>query len=62
MGQVYKSRQAHISKKLWAGGMVQAVECLPSKCKVLSSNPNTTKKKKKKFKYTIDVTLLSTCF
>jgi hypothetical protein len=29
------------------GGMAQAVECLPSKCEVLSSNPSTEKKKKK---------------
>jgi hypothetical protein len=27
--------------------MAQVVECLPSKCKALSSNPNITKKKKK---------------
>jgi hypothetical protein len=27
--------------------MAQAVECLPSKCKALISNPNTAKKKKK---------------
>jgi hypothetical protein len=30
------------------GGMAHMAECLPSKHKVLSSNPNTTKKKKKK--------------
>jgi hypothetical protein len=34
-------------KKIWAGGMAQAVECLPSKNKALTSNPNTIKKKKK---------------
>jgi hypothetical protein len=28
-----------------AGGMAQAVERLPSKCKALSSNPSTAKKK-----------------
>jgi hypothetical protein len=27
--------------------MAQVVECLPSKCEVLSSNPNTTKKKRR---------------
>jgi hypothetical protein len=27
--------------------MAQAVECLPSKCEALSSNPSTTKKEKK---------------
>jgi hypothetical protein len=27
--------------------MAQLVECLPSKCEVQSSNPNTTKKNKK---------------
>jgi hypothetical protein len=26
-----------------AGGVAEVVECLPSKCKVLSSNPTTTK-------------------
>jgi hypothetical protein len=30
------------------GGMAHMAECLPSKHKVLSSNPKTTKKKKKK--------------
>jgi hypothetical protein len=40
-----------ISKKItrakWAGGMVQAVEHLLCNCEALSSNPSTTKKKKK---------------
>jgi hypothetical protein len=27
----------------WAGGEAQGVECLPSKCKALSSNPSTSK-------------------
>jgi hypothetical protein len=31
---------------LWAGRAAQAVECLPSKSKALSSNPNTTHTKK----------------
>jgi hypothetical protein len=31
----------------WARGMAQVVECLPSKCKALSSNSSTAKKKKK---------------
>jgi hypothetical protein len=26
-----------------AGGVAQVVQCLPSKCEVLSSNPSTTK-------------------
>jgi hypothetical protein len=30
------------------GGGVYVVECLPSKCKTLSSNPNIAKKEKKK--------------
>jgi hypothetical protein len=30
---------------LWAGGVTQVVERLPSKCEALSSNPNTVKKK-----------------
>jgi hypothetical protein len=30
-----------------AGGMDQAVECLPSKCEVLSSNTSTAKKQTK---------------
>jgi hypothetical protein len=29
-------------------GMARAIECLPSKYKAMSSNPNTTKKKKRK--------------
>jgi hypothetical protein len=33
------------------GRMAQAVECLPSKCKVLSSNPSTVKKKEKEEKF-----------
>jgi hypothetical protein len=32
-------------KIMGAGGMAQAVECLPSRCEVLNSNPSTTKKK-----------------
>jgi hypothetical protein len=31
-----------------AGGVVQVVECLLSKCKALSSNPSTEKKNRKK--------------
>jgi hypothetical protein len=30
----------------WTGGMAQVAEYLPPKCKTLSSNPRTTKKKK----------------
>jgi hypothetical protein len=30
-----------------AGRVAEAVECLPSKCEALSSNPSTTKKLKK---------------
>jgi hypothetical protein len=30
-----------------AGEVAQVVECLPSKCEALNSNPSTTKKKKK---------------
>jgi hypothetical protein len=29
-------------------GVVQVIECLPCKCKALSSNPSTTKKERKK--------------
>jgi hypothetical protein len=29
-----------------AGGFTQEVECLPSKCKALSSNPSTAKRKR----------------
>jgi hypothetical protein len=32
----------------WAGGLAQAVECLPSKWETLSSNTSTAKKEKKK--------------
>jgi hypothetical protein len=31
-----------------AGGVAQVVECLPRKCEVLSLNPSTPKKVKKK--------------
>jgi hypothetical protein len=31
-----------------ACGMAQVIECLPSQCETLSSNPTATKKKKKK--------------
>jgi hypothetical protein len=31
--------------------MVQVAECLPSNCKFLNSNPNTTKKREKKITY-----------
>jgi hypothetical protein len=37
-------------KKSRSGEMTQMVECLPSKLKVLSSNPNNAKKKKKEIK------------
>jgi hypothetical protein len=40
----------------WAGSVAQVVERLPSKPKVLSSNPTTTKKKKCKEK---DISLCS---
>jgi hypothetical protein len=33
-----------------AGGTVQMVECLPSKCEALNSNPSTTTKKQNKTK------------
>jgi hypothetical protein len=32
----------------WTGGVAQVVKHLSSKCKALSSNPSTVKKKKKK--------------
>jgi hypothetical protein len=34
--------------KIWAGGVAQVEEHLPSKCEALSSNPNTAKGKKKR--------------
>jgi hypothetical protein len=37
-----------ITKAKRAGGVAQAVEHLPSKCKVWSSNPGTIKKKKER--------------
>jgi hypothetical protein len=43
-------------QSLWAGGVAQGVECLPSKCEALSSNSSTThthKKKKKERKKTM---------
>jgi hypothetical protein len=44
-------KQDPISKRIKvkrSGGMVQVREHLPSECKVLSSNPSTVKRKKKK--------------
>jgi hypothetical protein len=35
-----------VTKAKRAGGMAQVVEQLPRKCKTLSSNPSTNKKKK----------------
>jgi hypothetical protein len=40
--------QDHISKITKgkrAGGITQVIECMPSKCKALNSNPSTLKKK-----------------
>jgi hypothetical protein len=34
-----------MQKKGWSGGVAHVVECLPSKCEALSSNPITEKKK-----------------
>jgi hypothetical protein len=39
-------------KERHAGSMAQVIECLPSKCKALSSNPITAGKKKRKRKET----------
>jgi hypothetical protein len=36
----------NLRNKAW--GLAQMVDCLPSKCEVLTSNPSTAKKKKKK--------------
>jgi hypothetical protein len=52
-----------------AGGMLQAIEYLPSKWKVLNSSPNTTRKKKKRqeiwqatiLRYKYLVTLMQLC-
>jgi hypothetical protein len=44
-------KQDPISKIIiikWTRGVVQTVECLPSKQKILSSNPSTVKNKKEK--------------
>jgi hypothetical protein len=37
-----------ITREKRAGGLAQMANCLPSKHKALNSNPNMTKKKKKK--------------
>jgi hypothetical protein len=48
-GQIeFLSRKYPTQKR--AGGVVQVLECLPSKCEALSSNPSTKKKKKRKRK------------
>jgi hypothetical protein len=36
-----------ITRAKWTGGMAQAIECLLCKCKALSSNTSSTKKRKK---------------
>jgi hypothetical protein len=36
---------------IWDGGVAQVVECRPSMHEALSSNTNTTKKKKSKFAF-----------
>jgi hypothetical protein len=48
MRSVCRGRQDHIKKSIIAGGVAQAVECLPSKLEAMSSNPNTAKKKQTK--------------
>jgi hypothetical protein len=42
----------HCLKKIrwWAGGVAQVVECLPSKCEALKSNPQYNQKISKKIK------------
>jgi hypothetical protein len=35
----------HLKEGDRTGGMAEVVECLPSKCEALSSNPNTTERK-----------------
>jgi hypothetical protein len=42
--------QQHIMivAKIGKTGLVQVLECLPSKCEAVSSSPSNTKKKKKK--------------
>jgi hypothetical protein len=37
-------------KHFWAGGVAQALDCLPTKCEALSSNSNITKREEKKKK------------
>jgi hypothetical protein len=48
-------------KKNTAGGLAQAVECLPSKCKALSSITSTNKEEKKK-KWCCSKSCFSICF
>jgi hypothetical protein len=44
-GRSYQKKKKNLKAKR-AGGVTQVVQCLPSKCKALSSNPKTTKKRK----------------
>jgi hypothetical protein len=39
---------SNIQEIIWAGNVDQVVECLPKKCKALSSNHSTTRGKKEK--------------
>jgi hypothetical protein len=45
-----KLKEKILKQHFWAGGIIQVVEGLPSKHRILSSNPNTAKNLKKKKK------------
>jgi hypothetical protein len=46
-GQKYEPLSEKQTKSKRTGSVAQVVDCLPSKVKVLSSNPSTTKKTQK---------------
>jgi hypothetical protein len=46
-GCVYIGKSC-LNEEQRAGGVAEVVECLPSNCEVLNSNPTTAKKEKKK--------------
>jgi hypothetical protein len=47
MSNTYTHTHTHTHTKTRAGGVAQAIECLPSKYEALSSKPSTTREKKR---------------
>jgi hypothetical protein len=45
--KIFSKQTTQKNQKFMGFGVLQAVECLPPKCKALSSIPSTTKEEKK---------------